>query len=664
LDAIGKHQSVKNFLGENIVFLDLLIFFVVALALLSINWPLIDTNHYEASDFAANSLLVQKAKKLELLVGNYSRVGFHHPGPAILYVLALGELVLFDWTHALPSPLSGQMVAIILYNAGWIAVIFRMLRKILGSATFGGLVTATFLCIVAFQNFQFFAGMWFPEIYFFPFATALIASSRFASGKTDMVIALALSTGFLINGHVSFVSTLGIIFVLLALYNQLAHAKLDHDQLFLGSEFWKRNARLIAGAVFVLFLFFIPLIIETVRHFPGPVGSYIAFGRHHHANTIRETVRYTGQYWGGSVIFIAATFTMVALLAYGLYGKRQLISSNLLALLAALVSATAAMLFYSRFGVDELDQKYIGYFYYSVPALTASLVVTRVVRACLPRFSVIAAFVVIPILLAITTVKINRSPDYAYFFNQPNIVELYNSIPKEKSEGRLVLNLDSKPDPAYIWATILGLEIYAARLGNNFFCINQGWHISYTADARCSPDEVANDTGYEVSTSSPGDHAPTDIEGAGLRLRRYPDDFSRSGFVSAEQSPGVFGSVLDGGWSSVESKFVWMQSNEAHLLIKVRNGFSGTLQLDLGAFLPYPNSVQHLDIYVDNVLAYRTIFDAKASRQTLGIPVQQVKSGHVDVKFVAPDVVSPKALGLSDDPRTLGVSLYGFGLAE
>jgi hypothetical protein len=664
LDGIAKQQSTGKLLKESIFLIDLLVFFAVAFVVLWLNWSLINVNHYEAGDFAANSLLIQKAKRFDLFVGNYSRVGFHHPGPAILYVLALGEAVLFDWAHAVPSPFSGQMVAAILYNAAWIAVIFRMLRKISGSVTFAGFVTAAFLCIVSIQNYQFFAGMWFPELYFFPFAAALIAASRFASGKTDMLIALALSAGFLINGHVSFVSTLGIIFVLLVLYNRLAHRRLDRSQYFFDEEYWKINSRPIAWAIFVLFLFFIPLIVETVRHFPGPVGSYIAVGSHHHANSIRETIKYSGQFWGGSAAFIFATLCMIAFLAHGLYGKRKLVSGNILALLASLVAATAAMLFYSRFGVDMLDQKYIGYFYYSVPALTASLLVAEIVRACVPRFFAIPAIIAIPVLLIITAKEINRPPAYTYFYDQPDVAQLYNSIVKEKPAGRLVFNLDSKPDPAYIWAFTLGLEVYAARLGNDLFCINQGWHISYTTDARCTPDELANNTGYEVSTLTPGDHATTDIEGAGLLLRKYPDDFSRFGFVSAEKSPVIFGSVLDSGWSAVESQSVWMQSKEAHLLIKVRNGFSGTLQLDLGAFLPYPNSVQHLDIYVDNVLAYRTIFDAKASRQTLRIPVQQVKNGHVDVKFVAPDIVSPKALGLSDDPRTLGVSLYGFGLAE
>ncbi|MGR3906885.1 hypothetical protein Q3A80_07530 [Burkholderia sp. SR8] len=663
MDANAQPQLIKNSIPKFIRILDLFIFLAAALTLLLINWHLINAHNLEATDFAANSLLIQKAKHFDLFVGNYSRVGFYHPGPAILYVLAFGELFFYDWTHLLPSPFSGQMVSVILYNAGWITIIFRMLRKIADSTRSASLMMAVFVCVVAQQNFQFFAGMWFPELYFFPFATALIAASRFASGKTDTLLPLALSTGFLINGHVSFISTLGIVFALLLLYNHLQRGRLGRDQYIFAREYWKTNGLTVVRAIFVLLLFFVPLIIETIRHFPGPVASYISFGRQHHANTFGDTIRYSGRYWGSTATFVLAVIAMVAILAYGMFGRRRT-ASNGMALLATLVAATAAMLFYSKFGVDELHQKYIGYFYYSVPALAASLFVAWATRACPSRLFRLLTVIAVPALLIVAVVKIDNTPDYAIFYNEPGIADVYNGLAKTKPTGRIVLNLDSKPNPAKIWETTLGLLIYAKRAGSDLICVNQNWHISYTKDAQCTQSEVANNEGYEVSNLLPGNRTPTDIEGADLLLRRYPDDFSDLGFVSAEHNPGMFGSVLNGGWSSVESQFVWMQAHEAHLLLKVRKKFSGVLQLDLGAFLPRPNFAQHLTIYVNNVPAYHATFDASAPRQMIRIPIEQANQGPIDIRFVAPDVVSPKSLGMSDDPRTLGVSLYGLGLVH
>ncbi|AJY12372.1 hypothetical protein K6W16_05345 [Burkholderia dolosa] len=660
----NENQQIRNGLASSACALDALIFLIVALTLLVINWHLINVHNVEATDFAANSLLIQKAKHLDLFVGNYSRVGFYHPGPAILYVLALGELVFYDWTHLLPSAFSGQMVAVILYNAAWITAIFRILRKIVGSSIDAGLMLSVFLCIVAYQNFQFFAGMWFPELYFFPFATALVAASRFAAGKSDTLLPLALSAGFLINGHVSFVSTLGIIFALLLLYNRLQRDRLERSEYMFGSEYWQANGGAIARAAGVLFLFFVPLIIETIRHFPGPVASYASFGRQHHANTLGAALRYSGQYWGGTAVLVSAIVVMSAVLASGMSSARRAIQGSTLALLATLVSATAAMLFYSKFGVDQLQHRYIGYFYYSVPALAAALLVAATLRAYLSKLSPIVVAIAIAVLLIASARKIDNTPNYAHFYNQPGIADLYDALARIKPEGRIVLNLDSKPDPGKIWETTLGLLIYAKRAGNDLVCVNQNWHISYTKDAQCTPGEVKNNPGYEVSAAPVADRMSTDIEGAGLVLRKYPDDYSEAGFISAEKNPALFGSVLNGGWSPVESHSVWMEAKEAHLLLKVRKGFSGVLQLDVGAFLPRPESAQRLTIYVNDAAVYRTTFDASAPRQTIRIPIERVDQGPLDVKLVDLDVVSPKSLGISDDPRTLGVSLYGLGLVH
>ena len=56
-------------------------YFTLFALFLTINWHVISSATYEGTDFAANSLLIQDAKALNLLVGNYSRIGFNHPGP-------------------------------------------------------------------------------------------------------------------------------------------------------------------------------------------------------------------------------------------------------------------------------------------------------------------------------------------------------------------------------------------------------------------------------------------------------------------------------------------------------------------------------------------------------------------------------------------------------
>ena len=66
--------------------------FVVLLAVLvARNAFLFSNRYYEIGDQGANSILIEQARHFKLLVGNYSRLGFNHPGPAYLYVQAWGE---------------------------------------------------------------------------------------------------------------------------------------------------------------------------------------------------------------------------------------------------------------------------------------------------------------------------------------------------------------------------------------------------------------------------------------------------------------------------------------------------------------------------------------------------------------------------------------------
>lgn len=67
-----------------------------------------------------------------------------------------------------------------------------------------------------------------------------------------------------------------------------------------------------------------------------------------------------------------------------------------------------------------------------------------------------------------------------------------------KTDGRIVLNLNNRANWKHVWFTIAGLEVYAKRCGNNWHCIRQNRHMLFTKDARCSLDEIASNTQYEV----------------------------------------------------------------------------------------------------------------------------------------------------------------------
>jgi hypothetical protein len=138
-----------------------------------------------------------------------------------------------------------------------------------------------------------------------------------------------------------------------------------------------------------------------------------------------------------------------------------------------------------------------------------------------------------------------------------------------------------------------------------------------------------------------------------------------SGVFSLEKNTTLFAEqFLKNGWSQPESEFVWMDAQEAHLSLNVGKDFTGILSLDVAAFLPHPDSTQNVSIYIDDKLVSQTKFNTNKNRQRIDIPLKNLEHNTVDIKFVDYDVVSPKAAGISEDVRTLGVQLWGLSVQK
>jgi hypothetical protein len=138
-----------------------------------------------------------------------------------------------------------------------------------------------------------------------------------------------------------------------------------------------------------------------------------------------------------------------------------------------------------------------------------------------------------------------------------------------------------------------------------------------------------------------------------------------SGVYSIEKDLNLFKqSLLKGGWSQPESKFVWMNAPEAHLSLNIGKDFTGTLTFDIAAFLPHPDSTQTASVYVNDRLAAQVKFNTGKNRQRVAVLLKDLTQDAVDVKFADPDVVSPKTAGISIDARTLGIQLWGLDVEK
>src|SRR6266536_2654221 len=145
----------------------------------------------ESGDPAANSIITAQAKHFALLVGNYSRLGFSHPGPGFFYVQAFGEWLFHDRFRIVPAPWNGQVLGVLVLNAALLAATMTVLAGWLRSWPATALAGAAALGFLA-RHGQAASVMWPPFMYVLPFLLLLVAAASVAAGRTSRPAGLAL----------------------------------------------------------------------------------------------------------------------------------------------------------------------------------------------------------------------------------------------------------------------------------------------------------------------------------------------------------------------------------------------------------------------------------------------------------------------------------------
>ena len=580
--------------------------------------------------------------------------------------MAFGELLFHDWLHLVPSPFSGQLLAADLYNAAWLTAIVAMVRRMAGGLLPALLFAAVMVLVFAWSDRAIVGGMWFPHLFVLPYAALLVAGARLVQGRADTLGTLAVAGGFLINGHAAFMPMLGLI-LLATLAANLVLARREPALRIAGRAWISGHRRALLAAAGILFLFFIPLIVVTVRDFPGPLYDYLKFGRANKANTLREAARFVGVYWGlgdgaparGALAWGVA---LIAVLCAGLRQVPAAVARDARALGIVFLAATLSVLYYARVGVDMLDQVYIAAFYFAVPALAAALL--ALVGYASIRSSAREAIAGTLALLAVAGAWhwLRVPPDYAYFYNRANVAALYEQVRRLPGQGRVVLDLD--PDPATreeVWGNTLGLLAYAKRQGVDLACVNDNWHISFTRAQRCRSGEVAGGRRYQVRFTGAPDPVRGEpaAEGLGLSLFRVGAAPRSFAYVTVRENPAWFRQVLGEGWAAIEGDYVWSDGPRAVLRLPPDAQRGRMLTLDLGSFVPGYGTRIVLQAVVNGRAAGSWTFypTERRRRVTLNLGTAPGAAQHIVLKIDKP--MRPIDYGIGPDARLLGISLYG-----
>ncbi len=119
---------------------------------------------------------------------------------------------------------------------------------------------------------------------------------------------------------------------------------------------------------------------------------------------------------------------------------------------------------------------------------------------------------------------------------------------------------------------------------------------------------------------------------------------------------------LGAGWSTPEPWGVWSDARQAFLTLDGRKldiGSAGELKFGATAFVTAKHPEQQVTVVVDGAVVghYVVRYPEKDWGFSIPLSAQDLARPRIVISFVLPDAVSPKSVGFSADPRTLGIGL-------
>jgi hypothetical protein len=467
---------------------------VLLVLLCARNRFLFTTRLYEDADMGANSILIEQARHFTLLVGNYSRDHFHHPGPAYMYVQAAGESLFWAWLHLVPTAWNGQLLAAYALNAMFLALVvgvgYRWTRSLRGAA-------ACFAVMAAFASVHpaVLSSDWMPYLYVAPYVTFVVAAASVAAGRTRHAWIMALAGWFLIHGHACFLFLVPMIScaVLAAVLWPRRHRPGASARSFFATQ---RRVWVPVAVISVVFAF--PIVLNLALHWPGQFGDYLAYssskraGGHSAAEAVRDALWYWWPYRDAWAVPVAG-YAVAAAVTRWLAPAR--LRPFLWALLAVNAVSSVAFLYYASSGIDVITEHYVGYFYWSAPVITLLVIAVGVVEARPSPLGAAAAAGAAVLALAALAVAPDthtstNSSDPAVLSSGPDTdpaLPAAVSALAARSGGRtILLRLDQET-----WPDVTGFLVLAERTGVRACVMNPVWTFMMTSQFICTSREIA-----------------------------------------------------------------------------------------------------------------------------------------------------------------------------
>lgn len=309
---------------------------------------------------------------------------------------------------------------------------------------------------------------------------------------------LALSAGLCINGQAEFL-LFAPVTVLLSLVGLIAAHRHDLGGIFRGRALhW-------AGALAVTALLAFPIVLNTVLHWPGEFGTYLAYMRilsaHHliHHSLVFSITYMLRYWWPGVPVSTADIAGLCVGLALGILALALALRCPLPGLrrfllwsLAMASLMTVLFVYYARRGIDDngITQAYLGYFYWAAPLLVV-LVAAAGAAAYLDRrrAAILALAVAVAGGAVIATVvpqhRDNPDDPPAKYLGVPQLPHAVQTL-AAVADGRPIVLRIAHND----WMDTVGMVAYADRTGLRACVVGSQWTVMFRAQSICTRDET------------------------------------------------------------------------------------------------------------------------------------------------------------------------------
>ena len=206
---------------------------------------------FPLADIAVIEMYARDALTGKLLVGPYSRFGWHHPGPSYFYLIA----PIYALAGQQPAALAAGAAAIMMAAVGLIAWT--------ASRSCGSVVTAAILASVAAYLVRLpdlATSPWNPHVIIVPIIAIIIASALVAGGDLALLPVVVFLASFVVQTHLALIPLVAAVVAVSAIAG-LAQA---------GRRGLSRQDRrpINLAAWLMLALWFLP-IVEQAAHAPG-----------------------------------------------------------------------------------------------------------------------------------------------------------------------------------------------------------------------------------------------------------------------------------------------------------------------------------------------------------------------------------------------------------